>query len=292
MPRCVLTIRDLGEEACWLLVQQALGMPGAKIQSDFMASKVALLIWAAPSLPERLCVSAAVRQMGGATVYEGDSCGPWRQELDHFQEHLLPIFGYYLDCMYVHGIPAAKWDAASGVLHFPVINAGSPDAHPAHALADIACMLKLTRDLKGVTCAWIGCANGTLYSLLESTRWFPFALRIALPNASDKELLRKRAEDLGTQVSFVDEPLKAVCDASFIFAGCRSGVASEALSAWRISPALMAAAGPDARLILSSTPIAAIPVDPVVLASPASQLKRQAEYRLRIHKRILHWVFL
>ena len=44
MPRHVLTIKDLGESACWLLVQQAIGIPDAKLRTDFMTERVAVLI--------------------------------------------------------------------------------------------------------------------------------------------------------------------------------------------------------------------------------------------------------
>ena len=170
MARHILTIKDLGETACWLLVQQALGMPDPKLQTDFMTQRVALLVFAQHSLPERLCVSAAVRQMGGSVVYEGNR-GIWRAEMDDYREQLLPIFGYYLDCMYVYGLPVRGWDAKSTEPRFPVIiNAGSPDAHPAHTLADISCMLRCSRYLDTINCAWIGCVNGTLHLLMEGPR--------------------------------------------------------------------------------------------------------------------------
>lgn len=51
MPRHVLTIKDLGENACWLLVQQAIGTPDAKARTDFMTERVAVLIL--PSNPVR-----------------------------------------------------------------------------------------------------------------------------------------------------------------------------------------------------------------------------------------------
>ena len=38
--------------------------------------------------------------------------------------------------------------------------------------------------------------------------------------------------------------------------------------------------------------MAAIGVDDSILASKASLLVQQAESRLRVHKRMLHWVFL
>ena len=291
MPRNVLSISKLGSETCWLLVQQAIGIPDTKLQSDFMSEKVALLAFARHSLPERLCVTAAVRQMGGTTIFEGSPSGDWHQEVSTFQAHLMPIFGYYFDCLYTYALPVTTWNISEVDVHFPVINAGSPDAHPAHALADIACMLRFSRYLKGVTAAWVGCANGTLHSLLEATAWFPFALRIAIPPQMDVTELEAKAARIGSPVTFVDSPQEAVRDANYVFAGYRGTLDAEEQARWGITPELMAQALPDVRLLLSASPVRAIPVATEVLFSPAAQLVRQAEYRLRVHKRILHWVF-
>lgn len=291
MARNVLTIKDLGSETCWMLVQQAIGIPDAKQQSDFMTERVALLVFARHSLPERLCVTAAVRQMGGTTIFEGCASDTWQKEAGGFQEHLMPIFGYYLDCLYAYGLPVTSWNISEEEVRFPVINAGSPDAHPVHALADIACMLRISRYLKGVTAAWVGCVNGTLHSLIESTAWFPFALRVAVPRQFDTGELEARAARIGSPVSFVYSPEEAVEGVNFVFAGYRGTLDAEEQARWGITPELMARARSDARLLLSASPVRAIPVAPEVLSSRASQLVRQAEYRLRVHKRILHWVF-
>lgn len=291
MPRNILTIRELGSETSWTLVQQAVGIPDAKLQSDFMTEKVALLAFARHSLPERLCVTAAVRQMGGTTIFEGSPTGDWHQEVSTFQAHLIPIFGYYFDCLYTYALPVTTWNISDVDAHFPVINAGSPDAHPAHALADIACMLRLSRHLEGVTAAWVGCANGTLYSLIEATAWFPFSLRVAVPPQMDIIELEARAARIGSAVEFVKTPEEAVKGVNYVFAGYRGTLDADAQARWGITPELMARALPDVRLLLSASPVRAIPVATEVLFSSASQLVRQAEYRLRVHKRFLHWVF-
>ena len=119
MARHILNIKSLGEKASWLLVQQALGMPEPKLQTDFMAQRVALLMFSQHSLPERLCVSAAVRQMGGNVVYEG-SRGSWRNEMNDYQEQLLPVFSYYIDCMYMYGMPVGGWDMEASCLRFGI----------------------------------------------------------------------------------------------------------------------------------------------------------------------------
>ena len=292
MPKHVLTISELGESTCWLLVQQAIGIPDARMHTNFMEEKVAVLVFARPSLPERLCVTAAVRQMGGLTVYQGEEQGKWLREFQTYQVHMMPIFNYYLDCLYTYGIPMSSLDREAPDVDFPVINAGSPDAHPAHALADIACMLRASRDLNNVTVAWLGCDNGALHSLVAAAAWFPYSLRVALPDHIDAAPLREIAGRHQGKVDFVESPEEAVRNANYIFAGCRGETEDASLARWELNAALMGKAEVGARLLLGARPLDVMPVDQELLSSPSvSMLVRQSEYRLRVHKRILHWVF-
>lgn len=290
MARNAISIRQMGIDACWTLIQQALGMPDIKMNSDFFSDKVALLLFARPSLPERLCCTAAVRQMSGTTIYEGAANDEWRSRDSHFQNHLLPIFSYYLDCLYVYGIPLTPEEVEKADLRFPVINAGNWDKHPAHALADLACLLHVVKNLDGIETAWIGCDNGTLYSMLELMEWFPFKLHISMPPDVDKERVFQRAKELKKYVEFYDSPEKAVENVRFIYAGKRE---KDALpdSKWQINKNLMDHAPKNAKLLLSASPIRAIPIEKYFLTNHVSLLTKQAEYRLAIHKRILHWVF-
>ena len=161
MPRHVLTLNDLGEEGSWLLVQQARGIPDAKSRTDFMTERTAVLLFAQDSFAERLCVSAAVRQMGGSLVFQG-ATGGWKSEVERYQRQMLAVIDYFVDCMYVYGIPGLATSVDRDLVQFPIINAGSPDAHPAHVLADVACMLRYTRDdLTKARVGWLGCTNGT-----------------------------------------------------------------------------------------------------------------------------------
>lgn len=292
MPRHVLSLQDLGEDGSWLIVQQARGIPDARTQTDFMSERVALLLFAQESLPERLCITAAVRQMNGATLYQG-SMGNWREELHHHQVQLLGVINYYVDCLYLYGFPASVWEKRDVEVQYPVINAGSPDGHPAHALADIACMLKYSRDnLTDVCVAWAGCANGTLYSLIEAMQYFPFRLQVSLPPRNDTSPVLEAARRFGTNLTLMETPEQAVEGAQYVFAGCRSQLAAEDEARWSITPALLDKAAPDARVLLGSQPIRAISVDKGLAASSRSLILLQAENRLRVHKRLLHWVFL
>ncbi|MBD5607899.1 MAG: ornithine carbamoyltransferase, partial [Desulfovibrio sp.] len=242
------------------------------------------------SLPERLCVTAAVRQMGGSTIYQGDQGGVWREEVHAFQKEMLAVFSYFMDCMYLYGFPVSQWAFSDDNLIIPLINAGSPEAHPAHALADIACMLKSAKDLKDVQTAWIGCPNGTFYSLLESMAWFPFSMNICVPPQFDITLIRARAKELNIPVQFIANPEEAVKDCRFIYAGYRGPLTDPELDNYRITTELISRADKDAKFLLSASPLRSIPISSHALQNPANKITSQARFRLGIHKRILHWI--
>lgn len=290
MARYLLDLEDLGYETSWLLIQQVIGMPDSRMQSDFLTSKVALLLFFRPSLPERLCITAAVRQMSGTTVYQGNPDEGWGNELQNFQEDLMPIMGYYLDIIYCYGMPLEKLGRNASTNQVPLINAGSPEAHPAHALADIACMLKYSKSLQGQKTAWIGCPNGTLYCLMQTASWFNFSLKISMPENMDSKAIKKHAAGIDADISFTPSPEEAVRDANFIYAGWKGDLSPEQLQIWKISPHLMRLAQKDVHLLLCASPMRAITISPEVLQNKVSILTRQAEYRLRLHKRILHWI--
>lgn len=290
MARCAVTIREMGEKVCWLLVQQTLGMKDAKALSDFMSGKVAVMLFARASLPERLCATAAVRQMGGSTIYQGIDGGQWREDVSSFQAHLFPILSYFLDCLYIYGYPANLPQITQS--EFPVINCGGGnDSHPAHALADIACMIKTAKHLEHVHAAWVGGRNATLVSLVEASVWFPFTLNVSLPNKEDEEFLQLHAKDVGAKVNILSTPKEAVTDCDFIFAGRKPEIETPENAAWSITPQIVANARPNAHLLLSATPTRAIPVSSELFSGARSLLVKQAQYRLCVHKRILHWVF-
>ena len=286
MARKILTLADLGYESAWLLVQQACGIPDARARSTFLENTTTVLFFASDSLPERLCVTGAVRQMGGHVVYMGP--GPWQRELDSFPQELSIVASYYVDVVVAFGLPVASLRETNPD-HYsrPLLNAGSPESHPVHALADIACMQQYTPDLKEVSMAWVGCANGTLFSLVEATRFFHYGLRVALPqDGSPVPALLLEAQQEG-RISLVNTPLEAITDANYICAGCIGGTDLPAAQ-WKITNELMSKAAYKARILLSSSPTCCIPIASDVLQSKASLLGRQAENRLRVTKRTLH----
>lgn len=289
MVKRVLTLQDLGPEGAWLLMQQANGIPDALEKSSFMAGRTALLLFKEESLADRLCVTAAVRQMGGQVVYVG--AGDWVQDLSRCPVEISPIYDYYVDCTYVLGIDAASTQRSEKYLtRIPTLNLGNAEACPARVLADLACMLRFTHgDLSKAQVAWLGAPNGVLYSLLEAAAYFPFSLRIALPRkAAINHYMIEQVRKSGAKVELVETKEDALKHCNFMCIGDNGGVCNT--EDWNVDGALLEHA-PDAYMLLcSQTMRNSLPVQPEILEGPRTLLLLQAENRLRVHKRLLHWV--
>lgn len=284
MAKQVLTLKDLGYEGAWLLVQQACGIPDPRARSNFMDNTTAVLFFAQDSLPERLCITAAVRQMSGHVVYVGP--GSWCEEIASHPKELNAIVNSYMDVIYSYGIPLPMLSAATESQR-PLLNGGSPESHPINALADISCIYHYTPDMSEITLAWVGCANGTLGSLIEGTEYFGYNLQVALPaGTSVPETLRK-AQCEGKKVTLMDTPEEAVQDAHYVCAGC-IGEKHDAAINWVISRDLLSRAHEKVRIMLSASPLCSTPIERELLQGKASLLERQGNNRLRVSKRVLH----
>lgn len=291
MAKNILTMRDLGADDAWLLLQQANGIPDPRERSRFMDGRTAGMWFAEDDIIARLCVTGAVRQMGGQVVFI--SPGKWIEDMNRFPIELTPIFQYYIDCAYICGIDVSNVSEKELYTYsIPIINLGCREESPARALADLTCILRLSGQLKGKNLAWIGTPNGTLYSIMQAAQYFDFSIRLAVPRA---ELIDKLAFDATERFSSHTIVTNSIQDAlkgaDYICVGCDSGFTEEERNTWALDDAKLKCAS-DAYLMFSAQRIAeTLPVPSHIMEGSKSLVVMQAENRLRIHKRMLHWVF-
>lgn len=292
MARYITNLKDLGKDLAWTLLQQARGIPEAKGIDDFLEDKTFVLLFAKSDLSERLCVTAAIRQMRGHAVYMGPE-EKWEETISQFPAALMGSIRYYMDGVIVYGMRASQWQPGPEV-DFPVLNVGSMDAHPAHAIADIACMMRYCHDdLRKVRIAWIGAPTGTMFSLMEATMFFPFAMQIALPDMYRNPIYETLASDYMSDITFFETPKEAVKNCQFVFAGNsgRGMLSLEQINRWSLTREIMSHAEDNAHVLLGTAPMKAIPIENEVIGSKNALLLLQAENRLRVYKRMLHWLY-
>lgn len=286
--RHLLSLKELGSDAAWLLLQQTRGTVETRAKSTFMEGRTVVLLFTQESFSVRLCITAAVHQMCGNVVYL-DS-GTWPEILHSFPRQMPQLVGQYLDCAFLYGLPLEPVRRARENAHVPLINAGSPDGSPVDILADMACIYRFTPDFSQVTIAWLGCLNGAFHSLLDAMDYFPFHLRVHSPEGRGLSPEQIPAA-LQSRIHLADSREDAVRGAQYLYAGCAMGLAEEERSCWQLRRELLAQAAPDVRVLIAGAFSNSLPVENEILQSKASLLGRQGEYRLRACKRLLHWVY-
>ena len=107
------------------------------------------------------------------------------------------------------------------------------------------------------------------------------------------EILTTLVKEMKMDITFHETPEAAVKGCQFVYAGSsgRGVVPFDAIGNWTLTREIMAGAEADARVLLGTSPMNAIPIESEVLGSKNAMLLLQAENRLRVYKRMLHWLF-
>ncbi len=290
MARVIMTLEGMGKDLSWTLVQQARGIPDAKGLDDYLTDRTIVVLFARPDLSERLCVTAAIRQMSGHVIYMGPE-ERWAEAVSRYPAAMLGSMSYYMDGVILHGIDVAQWKVER-MTTYPILNDGSNDAHPDHALAELMCMQRHTReDLRKAHVCWLGYPSGTLISLMEATKFFPITLSIALPEDYNRAPIKALVDELRTEIVLHDSPQEAVKGCNFVYGGSSGPMHYSEMQRWRIDRDLMAQAADGAHVLAGTNPVHCVPVEMDVVDGHRDLFLEQAENRLRIYKRIFHWMF-
>ncbi|MDO5536982.1 MAG: ornithine carbamoyltransferase [Desulfovibrionaceae bacterium] len=290
MPRRITTIAGLGKDLAWTLMQQARGIPDAKSLDDYLTDRTFVVLFARPDLPERMCITAAIRQMSGHAVYMGPE-EHWEEAIAKFSSAMLGSMSYYMDGVMVHGLLTPQMEKETDI-DFPLLNLGGMDAHPAHALSDIMCLMRCCRDdLRTARVAWIGGPAGALMSMIAASKFFPFSMRVCLPDNTHKGPVMDFARDFKTSITFCDTPADAVAGCQFVMTGSSDRMNFDEMQRWRVTEELLAKAEPGARVMAGTNPMHCIPIDHSIVAAGRDLFLQQSENRLRVYKRMLHWLY-
>jgi ornithine carbamoyltransferase len=124
----------------------------------------------------------------------------------------------------------------------PVINALTDEHHPCQALADVLTLRERFGALDGLRVAYVGDGNNVARSLIEAAALTGLDLRLACPLGYEP--------DVPAQV--YDDPREAVAGARAVYTDVWVSMGDDAgdrlrdLSAYQVTPDLMALAAPDA----------------------------------------------
>ncbi len=288
MPRIITTVEAMGKDLAWTLVQQAKGMPDAKGVDDFLTDRTFLVLFARHDLTERLCITAAISQMSGNAAYMGPE-EKWMDVAAIYPEALLGSLTYYVDGIIIHGQLPDEREIKE--INFPILNVGCKEAHPCHALADIMCMMRYAKEqLNTQKLCWIGYPTGAMYSLMAATKFFPYAMSLYLPDDFDTTALRVKLAELKTNITIHTDLDSAVKGCQFIMGGSAEGMRFEDKVRMKINAELLDKTGVQSHVLAGTNPMNCVPVEMDVVAGHHDLFMLQSENKLRMYKRMLHWL--
>lgn len=265
------------------------------LHDTLLRGKTVALIFQKPSTRTRVAFEAGVAQLGGHALYlsssdlqlgRGETIEDTGRVLARYVDAVMARVGRHEDVVALAG---------AGV---PVINGLSDLLHPTQGLADLLTVREQLGGWHGRTLAYVGVANNMANSLLLSGALLGLSVRIVCPpgRAPRPEMLA-RAEGLaarsGAAIGVFHDPLGGVVGADVVYTdvwrsmGDAGGRSLADLEPYRVTSALLAAAGPDTLFMHCLPLLRGQEVAAEVADGPRSIIFEQAENRLHLHKALL-----
>jgi len=166
----------------------------------------------------------------------------------------------------------------------PVINALTDDHHPCQALADVLTLRERFGALAGLRVAYVGDGNNVARSLIEAAALTGIDLRLACPPGYEPDLAERVDDDPRVAVAGA----RAVYTDVWVSMGDEAGDRVRDLSAYRVTPDLMALAAPDAIFLHCLPAHRGQEVDAAVIDGGQTAVWQQAANRLPTEQAALY----
>jgi ornithine carbamoyltransferase len=295
----LISIHDLTVEEVEALFQLAANV---KARPDryraALAGRTLGMIFEKSSTRTRVSFEVGMYQLGGwATFLSSRDIQIGRGETIHDTANVLS--------RYVDGIMArtfahetvtelARW------AEVPVINGLTDLLHPCQALADYFTMRERFGHTRGLTMAYVGDGNNVCHSLMFGGAKVGAHVRVATPAGfrPKPEIVAAAGEDAaaaGTRLELFTDPAEAVRGAHVVYTDVWASMGQEteaqarakAFAGYQVTPALMAAADPEAVFMHCLPCHRGEEVAADVVDGPRSVVFDEAENRLHVQKAVL-----
>lgn len=281
------------EFAAQLKAQQRAGEP----QHHLLRGKTLAMIFQKPSTRTRVAFEAGMAQLGGHALYL--STADLQLGRGETIADTARVLSRYVDAIMARVFRHADVVELATHASVPVINGLSDLAHPTQGLADMLTIQEHLGGWNGRTLAYLGCANNMAHSLALSGALVGLSVRIATPPGCqpDAEIVqraRQIAARTGARIEVLTDPIEAVRGVDVVYTDVWVSMGQTvpdevlaALEAYRVTPAIMAAAAPHAIFMHCLPMFRGQEVTAEVADGPQSVIFDQAENRLHLHKALL-----
>ncbi len=300
--RHFLSLSDAGADAVAAMLADALdrkaaraGLPKGAPDADApLAGHTLAMVFEKSSTRTRVSFDMAIRQLGGsALVLDAATTQLGRGET---VADTARILSGYCDAIMLRTDDHAKLEEMAAHASVPVVNGLTDLSHPCQIMADLMTLLEAGKVLPGLKVAWLGDGNNVLASIVEAATLMRFDVVAACPQGFQPEEAAIVAASGRARV--VADPREAVAGADVVVTDCWISMGQEeaatklaALAPYQVTPALMAAAKPDAVFLHCLPAHRGEEVAAAVIDGPQSLIWPEAANRLHAQKSILRWCF-
>jgi len=263
-----------------------------------LAGHIVALIFEKPSTRTRISFDVGVRQMGGETMVLSGA----EMQLGHGETvaDTARVLSRYVDAVMLRTFQAETLEEMAAHASVPVINGLTNRSHPCQIMADVLTFEEEKgRPIAGARIVWSGDGNNVCASWIQAAARFGFELVFTGPETLDPDpaiLARARAE--GGRITIERDPHRAVRGADAVVTDTWLSMHDDVtardrrhnqLKPYQVTPALMAAAKPDALFLHCLPAHREEEVTSEVFDGPQSVVFDEAENRLHVQKGILRW---
>jgi len=260
-----------------------------------LAGRILALIFERNSTRTRVSFEVGMRQLGGeALTLSGDAMQLGRGETI---ADTARVMSRYVDAIMIRTTSHDKLLELAKFSSVPVINGLTDHNHPCQIMADILTFEERRGPIAGKTIAWSGDGNNVAVSWAHAAAKFGFTLRLATPPGYEAPAgVLKKAGAQGGAIEICRDPLDAVQGADCVVTDTWVSMGAsdaesrkKALTPYRVTPALMAAAARDALFMHCLPAHRGDEVSAKVIDGPQSVVWDEAENRLHAQKAVLLW---
>lgn len=297
----LLTDDDLSPEQAVALIEFAAQLKAqhraGEPQHHLLCGKTLAMIFQKPSTRTRVAFEAGMAQLGGHALYL--STADLQLGRGETIADTARVLSRYVDAIMARVFRHADVVELATHASVPVINGLSDLAHPTQGLADMLTIKEHLGGWNGRTLAYLGCANNMAHSLALSGALVGLSVRIATPPGCrpDPEIVQRAqriAARTGARIEVLTDPIEAVRGVDVVYTDVWVSMGQTvpdevlaALEAYRVTPAIMAAAAPHAIFMHCLPMFRGQEVTVEVADGPQSVIFDQAENRLHLHKALL-----
>jgi ornithine carbamoyltransferase len=265
------------------------------ISEHALCGKTLVLLFEKPSLRTRLSFEVAMSELGGRTLYvRGEEVGMGvREPVRDVARVLSRYVQGIMARVYVHKMVEELAQYGS----VPVINGLSDHGHPCQVLADFLTISEHLGTIRNLRIVFIGDANNVCRSLARACILAGSQLVLACPPqyAFGEQDIKAFGPAWGSQVIQVHDPTAAVAGAHVLYTDVWTSMGQEAEKAarllafqgYQISPALIAKADPEARIMHCLPAHRDEEITDAAFEHPRSIVFDQAENRVHAQKAVL-----